>query len=403
MENNYIVYMHISPNNKRYIGLTCQKPEYRWNNGKGYKHNEYFTRAIEKYGWNNFQHIIIAKGLTEDEAKWLEIELIREWDSMNRDKGYNLTKGGEGANGLICSEETRKKISEANRGENNPVAKKVILLNTKEIFPTITLGAEKYNVGNTSISNCCNEELKSAGKLDDGTPLVWMYYDEYLNITEEEIQEKLNKKDIRVILLNTKEIFPTMKQCVEKYDISYSNISQCCSGKIKSTGKLNDGTPLVWMYYRDYLMLSEGEIQDKLKKADIRIICITTNEIFQSAKEGGEKYNIYNSNIIDCCQNEIKKAGKLDDGTPLVWMYYRDYLNITEEEKRNKMKEADSRVILLNTNEIFSSITEGAKEYNINQGNISQCCNKKLKSAGKHPVTGEKLIWMFYSEYNKNI
>ena len=192
------------------------------------------------------------------------------------------------------------------------------------------MGAEKYNVGNTSISHCCNEELKSAGKLDDGTPLVWMYYDEYLNITEEEIQEKLNKKDIRVILLNTKEIFPTMKQCVEKYDVSYSNISQCCSGK-------------------------------------------------------------------------IKKAGKLNDGTPLVWMYYRDYSNITEEEKRNKMKEADSRVILLNTNEIFPSITEGAKEYNINQGNISQCCNKKLKSAGKHPVTGEKLIWMFYSEYNKNI
>ena len=118
---------------------------------------------------------------------------------------------------------------------------------------------------------------------------------------------------------------------------------------------------------------------------------------------GAEKYNVGNTSISNCCNEELKSAGKLDDGTPLVWMYYRDYLNITEEEKRNKMKEADSRVILLNTNEIFSSITEGAKEYNINQGNISQCCNKKLKSAGKHPVTGEKLIWMFYSEYNKNI
>lgn len=143
MENNYIVYMHISPNNKRYIGLTCQKPEYRWNNGKGYKHNSYFTRAIEKYGWDNFKHIIIAKGLTEDEAKWLEIELIREWDSINRDKGYNLTKGGEGTNGLICSEETRKKISEANRGENNPVAKKSYIIKYKRNISNHNIGCRK--------------------------------------------------------------------------------------------------------------------------------------------------------------------------------------------------------------------------------------------------------------------
>ena len=47
---NFCVYMHISPNNKRYIGLTSRKPEHRWNNGKGYKGNSYFTNAINKYG-----------------------------------------------------------------------------------------------------------------------------------------------------------------------------------------------------------------------------------------------------------------------------------------------------------------------------------------------------------------
>ena len=37
MENKkYCVYKHIFPNNKVYIGVTCQKPEYRWRNGKGY-------------------------------------------------------------------------------------------------------------------------------------------------------------------------------------------------------------------------------------------------------------------------------------------------------------------------------------------------------------------------------
>ena len=28
----YYVYEHISPSNKRYIGITCQIPKYRWRN-----------------------------------------------------------------------------------------------------------------------------------------------------------------------------------------------------------------------------------------------------------------------------------------------------------------------------------------------------------------------------------
>lgn len=56
----YTVYMHVSPSGKRYIGITSQKVEKRWANGKGYKTQQYFYRAIKKYGWNNFQHIIVA-------------------------------------------------------------------------------------------------------------------------------------------------------------------------------------------------------------------------------------------------------------------------------------------------------------------------------------------------------
>ena len=53
-ENNYTVYMHISPSNKRYIGITSKSVNKRWNNGLGYIKNDHFWRAIQKYGWNNF-------------------------------------------------------------------------------------------------------------------------------------------------------------------------------------------------------------------------------------------------------------------------------------------------------------------------------------------------------------
>ena len=46
----YTVYKHTSPSGKVYIGITCRKPKYRWNNGKGYKEKDQrlFYNAIKK-------------------------------------------------------------------------------------------------------------------------------------------------------------------------------------------------------------------------------------------------------------------------------------------------------------------------------------------------------------------
>lgn len=121
MDKKYFVYMHISPSNKRYIGVTCRKKvEQRWGRGSGYKEQKYFYRAIQKYGWDNFQHIIIAKGITEEEAKWLETEMIKCWNSNNRNYGYNQTAGGDGLKGHIFTEEHKQKLRKLKLGDKNP-------------------------------------------------------------------------------------------------------------------------------------------------------------------------------------------------------------------------------------------------------------------------------------------
>lgn len=97
----YVVYSHTSPSNKKYIGITRQIPTKRWANGNGYKNNKYFSKAIEKYGWNNIKHEILFEGLSHDEACNKEIELIARYNTTNKDYGYNITKGGEGS--LGCS------------------------------------------------------------------------------------------------------------------------------------------------------------------------------------------------------------------------------------------------------------------------------------------------------------
>ena len=86
----YIVYEHISPSNKRYIGITCQPPEYRWRHGEGYRNNIAFYNAIKKYGWDNFSHNILFFNLSADEAASKEKELINFYKTTNKNYGYNI-------------------------------------------------------------------------------------------------------------------------------------------------------------------------------------------------------------------------------------------------------------------------------------------------------------------------
>jgi len=91
----YLVYKHISPSKKVYIGITSQKAKSRWRSGKGYKHNVRFSRAIKKYGWSSFKHEIVASNLSKEEARQKEIELIAFFKSTNKKYGYNISPGGD--------------------------------------------------------------------------------------------------------------------------------------------------------------------------------------------------------------------------------------------------------------------------------------------------------------------
>ena len=112
----YSLYMHITPNGKRYIGITKQKPVKRWLHGKGYQKQSYFFNAILKYGWDNIEHVVLFNNLTKEEAEQKEIELIAKYRTNERKYGYNIENGGH-ANKV--SKQTRKKLSEINKGKHH--------------------------------------------------------------------------------------------------------------------------------------------------------------------------------------------------------------------------------------------------------------------------------------------
>ncbi len=129
--DNYILYVHINKTNgKRYVGITSNRPAQRWHRGGGYKDQRRFYSAIQHYGWDGFEHIILASGLSKEEAERREEETIREYKSNDLRYGYNIENGGvihklsdeqkehlrQVQLGRTHSEETKRKMSESHKG-----------------------------------------------------------------------------------------------------------------------------------------------------------------------------------------------------------------------------------------------------------------------------------------------
>lgn len=130
-KKTWCVYRHTSPSGKVYIGITSRRPKQRWGHGCNYSSCQHFFKAIKKYGWDNIKHEVLFTGLPEKRAKQLEIDLIRHYKNLGI--SYNITDGGDGIIGVPktkkwydavrrawlgkhLSDEAKKKISEANKG-----------------------------------------------------------------------------------------------------------------------------------------------------------------------------------------------------------------------------------------------------------------------------------------------
>jgi group I intron endonuclease len=148
---NTIYILRNRANSKVYVGQTWQSLTERFDNAHGYDNCLYLSRAIKKYGKDNFYYEVMTFCSTQETADYWESCFIAKLDACNRDKGYNLRSGGsrglqseetkkrmsDAQKGRIVSEDTKKKLSEILRnnpikmiGEDNPMFGK-----TKEQHP----------------------------------------------------------------------------------------------------------------------------------------------------------------------------------------------------------------------------------------------------------------------------
>ena len=211
----YTVYQHINKiNGKVYIGMTSRSLKERFgNNGNNYTTSPSFFNAIQEYGWDNFDHIILYEGLTESEACKMEQKMISKFDSMNPEFGYNQASGGnnnfkmakeareklskskignKNGEGHPCSEEKKRKISEVQKGKKF----------TQEHREKLSIAAQNRHVP-------CSEEKGKT--LSNSYP---------------------NKKQIYCVELDT--VYESTQECGRQLEMSASNIVAVCRGRHKS-------------------------------------------------------------------------------------------------------------------------------------------------------------------------
>lgn len=220
----FLVYLHINKiNGNVYVGITHHiNPNKRWGySGQKYTHCIKFAHAINKYGWNNFDHIVLCR-TNKERAVTIERALIGHYKRLGI--SYNITDGGEGAE--CISDENRRKIKE--RMKTNPPMKgkhhtlearaKISEANKKRVY------TEEQK-----------EQLRKAGELGRKTMMErgWQRSQEAVKRQAEKLSKPVLQLDLAGNIIRE---FPSTIEA-DKYINNgkrYNHIADVCNGKRKS-------------------------------------------------------------------------------------------------------------------------------------------------------------------------
>lgn len=143
-------------------------------------------------------------------------------------------------------------------------------------------------------------------------------------------------KEKQIYCFENNKVYNTAKDCENDIKVPIRYIRRNCR---KETNTAH-GYHLI--YFDDYNNLTEDDKKNytnryKGNKA-LSVICLTTNEIFHTIYIAEIKYGINKGMVSHCCKSQpplSQHSGTLIDGTPLYWMYYSEFKQLTEEKQNN--------------------------------------------------------------------
>ena len=258
---------------------------------------------------------IIKDNLTEEEAYDLEAETIEDLvfnegysiniQAFEINKGHHLTNrcwGGVGGSSNIPKpQHVIDKVRETNKtliGSKNHKSIKVICLNTLETFESARIASIEKNIGN--IYNSLNGITNYSGVNNNGEKLVWRYYEDYLNMTDEEINQCLylaqHSKEGDNNPFYGKHHNEESKQKIREFNIGKKQ-SKETRAKYNRNGEKNPMYGKRGELNPNYGKPKSDECKKKLSEANgTKIRCIELNIIFVSLSEAErvikDRYNV---------------------------------------------------------------------------------------------------------------
>ena len=299
----------------------------RWsNNGAQYKLCNLFWKAIQKYKWDGFEHIVLIDNLTKEMACIIERELIKKYKTQNKKFGYNLADGGTGG----CT------VKGKNHHNSKPVYQYDLDGTFIKEWENAQRASETLNITVSDIHVNCRKEngVRRAGEY------MWSY-------------EKVEHMEPYVKLTFSKEPILQLDKdfnIVQKYNcISYVDntiydrefVTICCTRKNLTHQNY------YWCYEKDFNdsfieyvnnRIANARKNQSLKHSKQIYLCNLNFNIlqkFKNAKIASEGTEFNRNTIQAYC-----KRPELNHGihTGYIWVYESDYEKLKEEEISIKEK-----------------------------------------------------------------
>ena len=348
------IYIHIvNENNKCYVGQTSVNPKDRWGSNGIWYRGQVFYNAIKYYGWDNISHIVLCHWLSQEQANEMEVALISIFKSTNRDEfGYNVANGGDSKG--KHSEETRKKISEANKGENNHWYGKHLSEETRKKISESNKG-KHTGENNPMFGKHPSEETRkklSEARKGEKHPMFGKHHsEETRNKMSEAKKGKFvgcNSHSAKKVLCNEM-IFPTAKECSEYYNVNYGTMRNWLQGRRKTPSDfiekgLRYATQEDIKTYASYIEESENKIIEcrngENDRKGKKVLC--NGQIFTTAKECAKFYNVNYSTMRSWLQGKRKTPSEfIEKGLKFATTEDINTYPLYIEEEQNQQKQQD--------------------------------------------------------------
>lgn len=196
-------------------------------------------------------------------------------------------------------------------------------------------------------------------------------------------------KTVKVVCVNTSEIFNKIKDAEEKYNIDNASISKSCKDteyKYSAGKHPETGEALIWQYYNEWLdnPKDHNKYVSEVERRSKKVICIETQKIYNNATCASNDTGIKKAYISDTCRGKQKSAGKLH------WAYYNDYLEDPDKyidlmNAKPKPNGNARKTLCIETNTEYPNATTAAKAMNVVSNAITRACRDNHRTcAGYH-------------------